>query len=103
MISLCVAIVTKYRYKLLREALSSIITEGSGLVSSVVIVDNGSSDDTAKFEHFGDKKLAVIHLLYNLGALRGLAIGIREALKRVWMLYCFPMTTHCFCLAQSDH
>ncbi len=81
MIKLCAVVVTKDRYSLLKDCLSSVLTEGARLISNIVIVDNASSDDTAKMNGSIDSRLTVIHLPHNVGLERGIAIGVQEALK----------------------
>ncbi|MGB9880169.1 MAG: glycosyltransferase [Anaerolineae bacterium] len=81
MIKISAVVVTKDRYNLLKDCLSTILTEGAEWISNIIVVDNASSDDTAKLEGDVDGRLTVIHLPNNIGAERGVAVGIQAALK----------------------
>lgn len=75
-------VVTKDRYNLLMDALSRLLKEGAEYISNIIIVDNASSDNTARLEeNLLDDRLRVIHLPNNIGVERGIALGIQVALK----------------------
>ncbi len=73
-------VVTRNRYDSLITSLASVFKEGERWLSGVIVVDNGSSDQTASLTDEVDK-IKVIHLPYNLGLERGIAVGIQCAMR----------------------
>jgi glycosyltransferase involved in cell wall biosynthesis len=59
-------------------SLASVFREGERWLSGIIVVNDGSSGQTACLKV---DKIKVIHLLYKLGLERGIATGIQCAMK----------------------
>lgn len=81
---ICSVIVTYNRKKLLEECISSIFNQ-SYEVSSIIIIDNCSTDGTEEklksSNIIGNKKVIYIKLKENIGGAGGFYTGIKEAIK----------------------